>query len=131
MLDRITSDVTVLVVEPQARKRRHELEAGKARARRLELAAPEKSASDAAACVRRIDEEGPDLGGINLRVQPRVISLAARITAEESAALAPSAAPDDVPRAIDSDEVGLITDQGRIDTERTLEGCLLYTSRCV
>jgi hypothetical protein len=29
-----------------------------------------------------------------------------------------------VSRAIDSDEVSLITDQGRVDSERTLEGAL-------
>jgi hypothetical protein len=124
MLDGITSDVAELGVEAPPGKCRHELEAGKARARRLEFAAPEKSASDTAARVCRIDKESPNLGGINLRVQTRVISLAACITAEERAALAPSAAPDDVARAIDSDEVSLIIDQGRIDTERTLEGTL-------
>jgi hypothetical protein len=68
MLDGITSDVAALGVEPQSGKRRHELEAGKSRARRFMFAALEKSPADAATCVRRIDEEGPDLGGINLRV---------------------------------------------------------------
>ena len=124
MLNGITSNVTALGVEPHARKRRHELESRKARERRLTFATPEQRAPDAAACVRRIDEEGSDLGGIDPRVQSRVISLAACITAEERPALAPSTARNDLSRAIEGDEVSLITDQSRVDTERTLQGAL-------
>jgi hypothetical protein len=121
MFDGLPRQITAPLVEPDARQRGHQFEAGESRGTRVGLAALEDRPSEPAARMRGIDEEGADPGGIDTGIELRLIALGARIAPEERPPPAPSAARHDEARLRHDDEVSAVANQGRVDTERPTE----------
>src|SRR6267378_4085144 len=111
----------MLLVEPLPGRRRHQLEGPESGPGGLRFAATENRAPDPVTCMRRVDEESPDLGRIRLRVEPGLVPLGVRVAAEQCAPPAPAAARDDVPCGRFGDEVCAIANEGCIDAEGSLQ----------
>src|ERR1700730_16041114 len=121
MVNRSVREVSMLLVEPLSGRRRHQLDRPESGPDGLRFAASENRAPDPATCVRRVDEESPDLGGIRLRVEAGLVPPGVRVAAEQCAPPAPAATSDDLPRARFGDEGWGIANEGCIDAEGTLQ----------
>jgi hypothetical protein len=83
MVNRSVRNISALLVEPHAGKRGHHLERRESAPYRVRFAARENRTPDPVACVRRVDEESPDLGRLRLRVEPGLVPFGARVAAEQ------------------------------------------------
>src|SRR5262249_8311682 len=111
VLDRSAGFVPIAGIETLPWQGRHELAAAEARRRGLLLAALEQQAAEAAPGVYGIDEKGADLRCICGRIEPRIVTLAARIAAEKRTTAAPAAASDNALIEVQHHEVGPIADE--------------------
>jgi hypothetical protein len=131
MVDGIPRPIAALLVQPDTRQGGHQFEPRESEGARIRLAALENGAPEPAARVRRIDEASADPGGIDARIERRLVAVSARITAEQRAPTAPPAARHDLLLVADDDEVGSVVNEGRVDAERPAQRTLDLGRRVV
>ena len=131
MVDGIPRPIAAFLVQPDTRQRGHQFELRESRGARIRLAAIENGAPEPAARMRRIDEASADPGGIDARIEQRLVAVSARITAEQRTPAAPPAARHDLLLVGDDDKVGPVVNEGRVDAERPAQRTLDLGRRVV